>query len=45
MINEKIVAKAMKQDYWEIRIGIHQGPLVAGIIGTKKFSFDHFTLT
>jgi class 3 adenylate cyclase/predicted metal-dependent HD superfamily phosphohydrolase/ActR/RegA family two-component response regulator len=40
MINEKIVAKAMKQDYWEIRIGIHQGPLVAGIIGTKKFSFD-----
>ena len=40
MINEKILAKAMKQDYWEIRIGIHQGPLVTGIIGTKKFSFD-----
>ncbi len=24
----------------EIRIGIHCGPLVAGIVGTKKFSFD-----
>lgn len=40
MINEKSVAQAMKQDYWEIRIGIHMGPLVAGIIGTKKFNFD-----
>ncbi|MBI1837546.1 MAG: response regulator [Flavobacteriia bacterium] len=40
MINEKALAMAMKQDYWEIRLGIHQGPLVAGIIGTKKFSFD-----
>ncbi len=40
IINEKNVAQAMKTDYWEIRIGIHMGPLVAGIIGTKKFSFD-----
>ena len=40
MINEKTLALAMKQDFWEIRIGIHQGPLVTGIIGTKKFSFD-----
>ena len=38
--NEKSLAMAMKSDYWEIRIGIHMGPLVAGIIGTKKFSFD-----
>lgn len=40
MINEKSAAQAMNQDYWEIRIGIHMGPLVAGIIGTKKFNFD-----
>jgi len=40
MVNEREVAKALKRDYWEIRIGIHAGPLVAGIIGTKKFSFD-----
>ena len=25
---------------WEIRVGIHSGPLVAGIIGTRKFSYD-----
>lgn len=38
--NEKEVAKALKRDYWEIRIGIHVGPLVAGIIGSKRYSFD-----
>lgn len=26
--------------YWEIRIGIHTGPLVAGVIGQKKFAYD-----
>ena len=40
MINEKLIAKALKKDFWEIRIGIHMGPLVAGIIGTTKMSFD-----
>lgn len=40
MLNERIVAQATNKDYWEIRIGIHAGPLVAGIIGTQKFSFD-----
>lgn len=40
MINEKEAGIALKKDFWEIRIGIHVGPLVTGIIGTKKFSFD-----
>lgn len=26
--------------FFEIRIGIHSGPVVAGIVGIKKFSFD-----
>ena len=26
--------------YWRIRIGIHVGPLVAGVIGEYKFSYD-----
>ncbi|MEM7183458.1 MAG: adenylate/guanylate cyclase domain-containing protein, partial [Spirochaetota bacterium] len=29
-----------KQEYWEIRIGIHSGSLVAGVIGEKKFAYD-----
>ena len=28
------------QPYWEIRIGIHSGPLLAGVIGQKKFTYD-----
>lgn len=38
--NEQLVAKALNKEYWEIRIGLHMGPLVAGIIGTKKINFD-----
>lgn len=25
---------------WEIRIGIHTGPLTAGVVGKKKFAYD-----
>ena len=38
--NEKLVARALNKDFWEIRIGLHSGPLVAGIIGTSKINFD-----
>jgi class 3 adenylate cyclase/predicted metal-dependent HD superfamily phosphohydrolase/CheY-like chemotaxis protein len=40
MRNERDIAKALKRDFWEIRIGLHMGPLVAGIIGSNKMSFD-----
>jgi len=26
--------------FWEVRIGFHTGPLIAGVIGQKKFSYD-----
>lgn len=26
--------------YFELRIGIHTGPVVAGIVGTRKFAYD-----
>ncbi len=40
MRNERDVAKALNRDFWEIRVGLHMGPLVAGIIGSSKISFD-----
>ena len=40
MRSERDVAIALKRDFWEIRIGLHMGPLVAGIVGSTKYSFD-----
>ncbi|MBZ0206569.1 MAG: hypothetical protein K8H89_09610 [Flavobacteriales bacterium] len=31
---------AAGQPYFEIRIGVHTGPVVAGIVGVKKFQYD-----
>lgn len=33
-INQKNLAK------FDIRVGIHTGPVVAGVVGTKKFAYD-----
>ena len=27
---------------WHMRIGLHAGPLVAGVVGKRKFTFDVF---
>ncbi|MEM7179270.1 MAG: adenylate/guanylate cyclase domain-containing protein [Spirochaetota bacterium] len=34
------IKKSMHDDYWQIRIGIHTGPVTAGVIGVSKFSYD-----
>ncbi|MFN3530153.1 MAG: adenylate/guanylate cyclase domain-containing protein [Bacteroidia bacterium] len=31
---------ALNLPYFEIRIGVHTGPVVAGIVGIKKFQYD-----
>lgn len=31
---------AKDQPYFELRLGIHSGPVVAGIVGIKKFAYD-----
>ena len=28
------------ESFFEVRLGIHSGPVVAGIVGTKKFAYD-----
>ena len=29
-----------KENYWGLRIGIHTGPIIAGVVGSKKYSYD-----
>jgi len=40
MINKNETAKALNLPSWQIRIGMHAGPLIAGVIGQKKITFD-----
>lgn len=37
MINRK---KLLNEKTFEVRIGIHSGSVVAGIVGVKKFAYD-----
>jgi adenylate cyclase len=32
--------KDSKADIWDLRIGIHTGSVIAGVVGQKKFSYD-----
>ncbi len=38
--NGKAVKIAEQKPFFEVRIGIHTGPVVAGIVGIKKFQYD-----
>ncbi|MCB0478102.1 MAG: response regulator [Crocinitomicaceae bacterium] len=40
METEIQTAKAFGRDFWEVRIGMHTGELIAGVIGKHKFTFD-----
>jgi adenylate cyclase len=37
---EQVEARAGLGADWQIRIGLHAGPAVAGVIGTTKFAYD-----
>jgi class 3 adenylate cyclase len=32
--------KALGENYWQMRIGLHSGPVVAGVVGSSKFVYD-----
>jgi class 3 adenylate cyclase len=40
MDNLRKEREAQGKDYWELRIGIHTGPVVAGVVGKNKFAYD-----
>ena len=40
MENLKKEREARGQDYWELRIGVHTGPVIAGVVGNNKFAYD-----
>ncbi len=39
---QKRLAEKQSQNipYWDTRIGIHTGPVIAGVVGRKKFAYD-----
>lgn len=40
MLNLKTTSEIQGMKYWDIRIGIHTGTVVAGVVGQKKLSYD-----
>ncbi len=36
----KVERESQGKPYFEMRVGIHSGPVVAGIVGVKKFQYD-----
>ena len=40
MIKRNAERKANGLDPWDLRIGIHIGPIVAGVVGKKKYAYD-----
>jgi len=39
-LKRKAEVEAAGKKYWNIRIGIHSGPLVAGVVGVKRMAYD-----
>ncbi len=44
LMQEKLCAKrkelGIPEDEWQMRIGVHSGPVVAGVVGKLKFAYD-----
>lgn len=36
----KSLKVTLDQPAWELRIGVHTGPIIAGVVGMKKFAYD-----
>jgi class 3 adenylate cyclase len=40
MEKERATRAARGEIYWQLRIGVHTGPVVAGVVGKNKFAYD-----
>ncbi len=40
MAQMKEIKQGLGEPYWELRLGIHTGPVVAGVVGKRKFAYD-----
>jgi adenylate cyclase len=40
MINRSIEKRAAGITYWDTRLGLHTGQVIAGVVGTRKFAYD-----
>ena len=37
---DMIAAAASQPPYWNLRVGVHVGPVIGGIVGKRKYQFD-----
>lgn len=40
MDNTKKARESRGETYWQLRIGVHTGPVIAGVVGKNKFAYD-----
>ncbi len=40
MAKKNATRKEKGLDVWELRVGIHTGPIVAGVVGKRKYAYD-----